>query len=520
MVRLARGLLLLACFVSSLARAQGFELLVMPGPLSKAHADLESDCSKCHTPFKRADQGPLCLGCHDHVAVAGDVREKRGFHGLSPSVTAAECRTCHAEHKGRDADIVGFEREAFRHQLTDYPLHDAHTRVACEACHAAGKPYRDAPSTCIGCHASDDAHHGKLGKDCKSCHTETQWSHAVFDHRKTDFPLEGRHADVACALCHPAERYDGTPKDCATCHVVNDVHRGRFGAKCESCHTPSRWKTQSFDHARKTRFPLTGKHGSIACEDCHTGGLYERKLAMDCLSCHKGDDVHDGRNGKDCQSCHGTATWKTVKFDHDRNTEFPLRGAHRTLTCETCHTGPVHEQKLGTDCVSCHRADDPHKSQLGTDCARCHGEVGWKEKVAFDHDLARFPLLGLHAVVSCEECHADAAYRGTERTCNACHAKDDTHARRLGPNCELCHTPNAWGIWRFDHTAQTHFALHGAHADVSCESCHTEAVTDKISLAKTCNSCHSAEDPHRGSFGTSCEQCHNEQSWREVRISR
>ncbi len=492
----------------------------MPGPLSKAHADLESDCAKCHTPFKRQEQSSLCLDCHDHEAVAADVRARKGFHGTAPSVVGAECRTCHGEHKGREADLVGLERESFSHQSTDYPLHGAHVRVSCESCHRAGEKYRDAKSSCAACHGADDAHGGKLGEDCASCHDEKGWRSARFDHGKTKFPLEGRHQDVACALCHAGERYEGTPRDCATCHRVNDVHRGRFGAKCESCHTTSRWKTQNFDHARNTRFALTGKHATTKCESCHPGGLYDQKLALDCLSCHRVDDVHEGRNGPACEDCHGTSAWKPARFDHDRNTEFPLRGAHRTVSCEACHTRPVHEWKPASDCGSCHRADDPHEAQLGADCGRCHSEVAWKEKARFDHDLARFPLLGLHAVVACEECHATPAYRGTERACNACHEKVDTHERALGPKCELCHTPNGWKLWRFDHATQTEFPLRGAHGELGCESCHVEPALDKPELSTSCNACHGAEDPHRGSFGTNCERCHGEQSWRDVRITR
>ncbi|MBM4336664.1 MAG: cytochrome C [Deltaproteobacteria bacterium] len=502
------------------ARAQTFERLVMPGPVAKAHADLESDCSKCHTAFKRAEQDSLCLGCHDHQAIAADVRAKTGFHGRAPAVGAAQCRVCHPEHKGRDADIVGLDPSSFPHDSTDYPLRGAHERIACESCHESGANRRDAPADCAGCHASDDPHAGKLGRDCAGCHGEQRWREARFNHADTKFPLEGRHSEVACALCHAGERYEGTPRDCASCHQLNDVHRGRFGRDCASCHTSSRWKTKSFDHARKTRFPLTGKHASASCDACHPGGSLDQKLAMDCLSCHRGDDVHEGRNPADCESCHGTSAWKPANFDHDRRTEFPLRGAHREVSCESCHTKPVHEQKLGTSCASCHASDDVHRTQLGSDCRRCHGEVGWKQAVRFEHDLARFPLLGLHAVVACEECHSTPAYRDTKQACAACHERQDTHESRLGPRCELCHTPNGWKIWKFDHETQTEFPLRGAHTDLGCDSCHVEPVADAPKLASSCGACHEDEDPHRGSFGSSCERCHGEQSWRDVRIVR
>lgn len=489
----------------------------MPGPLSKAHADLESDCSKCHAPFKREAQTKLCLECHDHANIAADLRGKTGFHGRATAVATSDCRSCHREHKGREADIVGLDRDVFPHDSTDFPLRHAHARLRCEACHPAGKAYHDAPGTCFGCHEADDFHRGKLGKECKDCHDETAWKPgARFDHDETKFKLLGRHREVACALCHPGERYKDTPMDCATCHTLSDVHRGRFGKKCETCHGSSGWKTVKFDHSRDTEYPLTGKHASTRCEACHTGDLYQQKLATDCMSCHRRDDVHRGRNGADCQRCHDTGSWKKPKFDHDRDTKFPLRGHHRDIACEACHTGPVREKKLSSNCIACHRADDVHKTQLGTDCARCHRETGWKEKVAFDHDLARFPLLGLHAVVACEECHATKAFRGTPRDCLACHKKDDTHEKRLGPGCAACHNPNGWKLWHFDHATQTEFPLRGAHVDLACEICHSEPVEHEISLSASCNGCHAAEDPHRGSFGSSCQRCHNERDWREI----
>ena len=61
--------------------------------------------------------------------------------------------------------------------------------------------------------------------------------------------------------------------------------------------------------------------------------------------------------------------------------------------------------KLSTTCVSCHKKDDPHRGQLGPNCETCHNERGWRQKVAFDHDLTRFPLIGHHGLVPCEESH-------------------------------------------------------------------------------------------------------------------
>ena len=42
-----------------------------------------------------------CLDCHKEVA--SDVRGKMGYHGR---IAERECRTCHTEHRGRDAKVV------------------------------------------------------------------------------------------------------------------------------------------------------------------------------------------------------------------------------------------------------------------------------------------------------------------------------------------------------------------------------------------------------------------------------
>ena len=503
------------CFTAS---AQSLERLVMPGPVVAAHADIETKCGKCHQPFERGAENGLCLVCHDEVAA--DLRGKRGFHGRSPAASGGDCRVCHAEHLGRDADVVGLDRESFDHNLSDFALVGAHASVACARCHTTGKPFREAQSDCASCHGKTDPHGGKLGTACADCHVERSWEEARFDHSKTKLPLAGKHEEVECAVCHPGQRYADTPRDCASCHALNDAHEGRYGPRCEACHGTAGWKETTFDHASDTSFALTGAHATARCESCHAGGRMKPVPARNCLACHRSDDVHDGSNGTACAQCHGTGVWKPARFDHDADTKFPLLGAHDGLSCERCHTGPLEDQQLATTCISCHRADDAHQGQQGTDCAHCHDVAGWKEKVTFDHDLTRFPLLGAHAVAACEECHASAAYQGTELRCVGCHAAKDSHEGRLGSSCESCHNPNAWSAWRFDHGSRTSFALLGAHSEVGCESCHTKRAAPgvKLETPKDCASCHGLEDPHRNAFGSDCGRCHGASDWKEVRM--
>ena len=51
--------------------------------------------------------------------------------------------------------------------------------------------------------------------------------------------------------------------------------------------------------------------------------------AQACKACHAGDDAHKGTLGGGCESCHTPAGWARWSFDHERQTDYPLEGAHR-----------------------------------------------------------------------------------------------------------------------------------------------------------------------------------------------
>jgi len=511
--------LVLASLLASVptARAGEIEKLLMPGPVIRGHADVEGDCGRCHVAFQAESQDALCRECHKDVGE--DIRESTGFHGRAAGVANVRCCACHPEHKGRDANVLGLDRAAFDHEITDHPLRGVHLGVACEACHPLGSRFREAPSQCAECHRDDDVHKGGLGPDCAACHTEKAWLQAKFDHDRTRFALEGKHRDVQCSLCHANEHYKDTPTDCATCHRADDRHLGRFGKRCETCHSSRGWKDARFDHGRDTHFPLRGRHRRATCESCHPRNLYGEKLATDCASCHRADDAHRGRNGTDCERCHREDSWASDVFDHERMAKFPLRGAHGSVKCERCHVRGV-KQKIQKACHACHARDDVHRGQQGTACERCHNERAWPADVFFEHDITRFPLLGLHAVVACEQCHKTTRFKDAPLACVECHAADDVHAGRLGSSCAVCHTPNGWNRWQFDHDEQTSFPLRGAHEALGCHACHRTRVEREIDLSKSCGSCHSHDDTHSGAFGRNCERCHGDVSWQEVDLIR
>jgi hypothetical protein len=359
-----------------------------------------------------------------------------------------ECRACHTEHKGRNADIMQLDRERFDHDLANYRLVDAHRTVDCNSCHVPQTPFHKTSSLCVDCHRKVDAHKGKLGDRCDNCHSPTSWrSVKAFDHGKTKFPLQGAHKDVACAICHIGEIYKNLAQTCVSCHRLQDPHTGQLGDRCGQCHDDVDWrKNINFDHNR-TRFQLIGQHASVACEDCHGSPTY-KDAPLACEKCHR-DSYHLGRLGiiAQCGSCHSPFAWNKWKFDHARQTSYPLTGAHQRLKCESCHsTKNAVTLKLPVTCESCHK--DEHRGHLGAQpkCASCHDTSAWSHW-RFDHGRqAGYPLVGVHARLKCESCHSEknAASLKIASDCASCHRKDDPHVGSFGRSCERCHNPVSW----------------------------------------------------------------------------
>ena len=498
------------------ARGTTIERMVMPGEVIQGHAKYEDKCSNCHKPFSKVSQTRLCLDCHKKVAA--DVKGKKGYHGISGEVKDTKCRQCHTEHIGRDADVVGLDKEVFKHDETDFPLKGGHGKVACGKCHEEKKKYRESPTSCFKCHKEDDVHKEKLGKKCGDCHSPRDWRKTDFDHDDTDFALKGKHRKVACVSCHPNNRYEDTPKECYACHKLNDVHRGLYGKKCKECHTAKKWEEIEYDHD-DTDFPLKGRHAKVECALCHKEDDLEAKIDTDCYSCHKSDDEHRGRYEKKCEDCHTPREWKKSTFDHD-DTDFPLKNKHEKVSCGACHRGAVYKEELDTGCYDCHKSDDVHKGDEGRECKQCHNTKGWGKKVLFDHDLTPFPLIGLHTVVPCESCHVDKKYGKTKSACVECHKSDDEHERKLGPECEACHNPNGWALWRFNHDRQTDFKLDGEHKGLECLACHVRPAKKKVRASSQCSTCHTEDDIHRGDFGDHCDRCHITSSFEKVTIGQ
>ncbi len=456
-------------------------------PLEGAHRQV--DCTQCHgrgNNYRGITKA--CIGCHK------DDDPHNGQLGRN-------CQDCHS--------VAGWKQvSSFDHSRTGFSLSGAHRQATCLSCHT-NQRWQGLSRTCAGCHRTDDVHRGSRGSNCAECHSTSNWAAATFDHTGTGFPLIGGHAATSCASCHGQGNSKPKPaQDCSSCHAKDDVHQGSVGTECATCHDARGWTRIRFEHDRLTDFALRGAHRSASCSSCHQPKMQVLEPGRACFDCHVQDDQHQGRNGTDCERCHGETSWSEVDFNHDTMTRFLLRGKHALAKCETCHVQPADEVKLSLECGSCHTEDDVHTGRLGANCGRCHNSEDWVTQVRFDHDLTRFPLLGKHSQLACADCHADAGYQAKGTSCASCH-RDEHHQGALGDpvECRDCHNTVDWSAWSFDHDRATSFPLSGAHKGLICSACHA-LRGDPAELGSACVDCHRREDVHRGGFGEDCARCH------------
>jgi len=458
-----------------------------------------------------------CVACHTDVAAQW--LDPATLHGtLRQNNPDLACRDCHPDHRGPDSPLVDLSKASFPHTtfgflLTAHQFKSDGSPFSCNDCHAKVYTGFD-QNACTSCHYQIDAtfvagHVLDFGIDCIACHNGVDNYGHNFNHNKVTFKLTGGHTQVACAKCHVNTRtladLKSTPQDCKSCHAGKDVHQGRLGSDCGSCHTTAGWTPATYDHNQSV-FKLTGLHSDVACADCHINHVLQG-TPTDCNSCHAPKDVHQGRLGTDCGSCNTTDGWTPATYDHNLSA-FKLSGQHTTTACADCHVNQV-LQGTPTDCFACHAQKDAHKGALGNACGTCYNAAAWKP-ASYNHDLATFKLTGQHSTATCLSCHANNVYKGTPADCNSCHAAKDVHNGNLGKNCGSCHSTNAWKPSSYNHNLAT-FALTGQHINTGCTNCHANNAF--WGTPSDCNSCHSGKDTHHGQLGPNCGQCHSTSAW-------
>jgi hypothetical protein len=498
--------------------------------LTGAHATLP--CTACHANNVFANTPATCYGCHQ-PDFAGTTNPNHAAAGFP-----TDCSLCHS--------TSAWLPSTFNHTSV-FPLTGAHATLACAQCHTNNN-YSTLPTTCYGCHQTDwngttNPSHSAAGfpTTCDTCHTTTDWTNVNFNHAVyANYPLTGAHATLTCTQCHTNNNYSNTPTACYSCHQAdfagttnpNHVSSG-FPTDCSLCHTTSGWSPSTFNHA--SVFALTGAHATLACAQCHTNNNYTT-LPTTCYGCHQTD--WNGTTNPShaaagfpttCDTCHTTTDWINVNFNHALYANYPLTGAHATLTCTQCHTNNNYSN-TPTACYSCHQADfngttNPNHVASGfpTDCSICHSTTAWSPS-SFNHNNTAFPLTGAHTTLACTQCHTNNNYTTLPTTCYGCHqtdwngTTDPNHAAAGFPTtCDTCHTTTDWTGATFNHN-NTPFPLTGAHTTVDCVKCHINNVF--AGTPTTCYSCHAADftgttNPNHVSAGwpTTCNTCHTTTAW-------
>lgn len=187
-------------------------------PLDGAH--VATPCFACHlkeNKWRFRNIGEQCVDCHK------DVHQGTLNAQWYPNQA---CQSCHLTESW--AGISKFD-----HSKTPFQLEKIHAQQKCSACHLRDEahPYGkflDLSQQCQSCHESVHGNQFEINgqTDCARCHGFDGWAIGNFDHSKTRFKLEGKHAETACDKCHrPSEVEDDIfvmyrleRFECADCH--------------------------------------------------------------------------------------------------------------------------------------------------------------------------------------------------------------------------------------------------------------------------------------------------------------
>jgi hypothetical protein len=379
------------------------------------HAAIE--CAKCHDPAKAWGKKPAfdrCESCHadPHAGRATLAGRK------------VDCNACHDEKNFKPSTYTVADHRETSYPLegkhAEVRCDRCHLKnpagISLVALGNAAVLIRREHERCTDCH--EDAHAGQLvhREDrgaCEACHRVEGWKPSTFTadlHAKLELALDGRHSEIQCAACHGPERPGLGPlpasldlgkarvalkpveTECVQCHF--DPHEDRFGPAgerpfeggCLGCHDSRAFRPSQVDAVRhaKFRYALSGAHRAVACVFCHEELGHPapsvrllsvegpaRKLSFQtrhakCGMCHEtahGDQFVDRPDGRSCESCHTIDGFHPAsRFDHERDSRFSLRGAHRDVACERCHPTVVDDagrrqtiyRPLAARCQDCH----------------------------------------------------------------------------------------------------------------------------------------------------------------------
>jgi hypothetical protein len=221
-----------------------WESTVSPGPLSTAHAFLNTQCESCHIP-NQGIKAVSCITCHAPAALLLE-KQSTEFH-----TTIGRCGGCHLEHQGVDRRPIKMDHSI----LTLAGLQAMQTRPAS----------------------------GQL----------------------VVAPISGNGAAIRhflAGITGGSSDMDAQALDCNSCHSLRDKHQGFFGQQCADCHTAETWKIAGFLHPSPRSEDCNQCHKPppshymmhFAMMD---QGITGKRTAVveQCFACHKTNSFNDIR---------------------------------------------------------------------------------------------------------------------------------------------------------------------------------------------------------------------------------
>jgi thioredoxin reductase (NADPH) len=308
-----------------------------PGLLIEAHAQLASDCTACHRPW-RGPSSAGCIDCHGDIAdnnPHGTVGATEADTGLIPGKRLAaltplnnlSCLSCHSEHQGRTVDIsvtAGFactfchkhnaigvvpehaaapmKRQFFaRHlfkQIFDHYRHRLLITSAypprpegfnCISCHSVepvkpGRPdqmsFKWSGCAGIGCHLAPQDSFMRMPAPVGASPTAIAYS-GVFPmrHIKAVFTHSPGHLRSACQECHLRVDTSRNPDDSASLAIMRcftcHAHQPVTGVKAAAASAGNASASGlAFAAPPSANVPPAPERSVVACLDCHLFHAY------------------------------------------------------------------------------------------------------------------------------------------------------------------------------------------------------------------------------------------------------
>lgn len=343
-----------------------------PGPLSRVHETLTTQCEACHEqPFQRV-RNEACLTCHasnlhQHTGrsvstgMEGQCAACHGEHHEPATLVRedpAVCARCHQDLKAISASTRVTARVtdfAMNHPRFKLPARDESGLKFPHAIHLAKggvrSPVGDTVLGCNDCHAQEPGGARfrplQMERDCGGCHL------LDFDPAYPERTVP--HGDARAVSEFLVDYYSRRYLESYADPRASPVTARRAGPKLSAVE-----RERLLRNARE--------RAAVVTRD-----LFERRS---CAQCHEVTHAETGPDSWKVQSVKIRTAWLPgAKFSHASHTTELTR-------CETCHKASVSE--AATDvlvpgiavCRDCHAGGEPHATpadRITSTCILCHG---------------------------------------------------------------------------------------------------------------------------------------------------